>query len=373
MKKCSIYIHIPFCVSKCSYCDFCSFVPQNEQIQDYINALFNEIDYYKNKYHDYSITSIYIGGGTPSVLPNGSINKILAKIKENFNVLSQIEITIEANPNSFTQGKAQEYIKAGCNRISFGLQTDKLQLLKILNRAHNFDQFKKAVELAYSIGITNINADIMFGIPTQTIKDVKNTLSKLIALPISHISAYSLICEPNTPLTKAIQQGALQIPTDDETVDMYDFAVKSLEDKGFYRYEISNFAKAGCESRHNLNYWERGEYLGLGLSACSFIEGAHWQNTSNLYKYLKFPTKVEDYEPETTETAKEEMIMLALRTIKGLDLIKYNKTFNADFLEDYKDVIDKLIKENLIEIANNHLVIKKIYISNSIIAEFFEV
>ncbi len=370
--KFGLYIHIPFCVSKCSYCDFCSFVPKSKQIEDYLTSLKYEIVKAGERAGGRLVTSVYIGGGTPSVLPKGAIEDIMNCVRENFIVLNASSVTIEANPNSFDIKKAEEYMRAGCSRLSLGLQSHSDKILKILNRVHNFRDCQNAVENALHYNIKDINVDIMLGVPEQTLKDVGDTLKKIVALPVTHISAYGLICEPNTPLTRSIQEKRLKLPSDDKAVEMYDYAVDFLDKAGFKRYEISNFAKAGYESEHNLNYWRRGAYLGLGLGAHSFLDGYHWQNTTNFEKYLKNPTtSQENLEQETVKTAKEETIMLALRTTQGLNIVEYNEMFNTNFLAEYDKVLQKLLANDLIEIKNNRIHIKNLYISNAIIAEFF--
>ncbi len=371
LNKFALYVHIPFCVSKCSYCDFCSFVPKNEQVSAYLQALNAEIKAKGEFYKNYQVTSIYIGGGTPSILPKNVIFEILKNIKTNFKI-SGNSITIEANPNSFTLEKAQEFKEAGCNRISFGLQSHNDEILKILNRKHNFQDLVNAVNYAHKVGINDINVDFMFGVPTQDLEDVKESLNRVTNLDITHISCYGLILEPNTPLYNEVKNKELQLPSDDECVNMYDYAVDFLSKHGFFRYEISNFAKKGYESVHNKNYWARGEYLGLGLASHSFIKGVHWHNTSNFNKYLSTPLNcMENIEPETLKTAKEETIMLALRTEKGLNIQEYNKKFQSDFLKEYKNTISKLSTQNLITIKNDYIKINDFNISNAIIAEFF--
>ena len=368
----ALYIHIPFCVSKCSYCDFCSFVPKLEQITTYISALKQEIESAKEKTKGRQVSSIYIGGGTPSTLPAGAVEEIMACVRKNFDSVENCSITIEANPNSFDSEKVKEYARVGCTRLSLGLQSDNDKILKVLNRAHNFNDCVNAVQFALNNNINDINVDIMLGVPQQTKRDLEITLQKVIDLPITHISAYGLICEPNTSLTRAIEQHKLTLPSDDEAVEMYDYTVDFLAKHGFKRYEISNFAKEGYRSVHNMNYWKRGEYLGLGLAAHSFYNGTHWHNTEDFTKYLQNPTNCrEDIEHETIQTAKEEMIMLALRTTDGLDIEKYNNTFSCDFLQEYKSAINKLLENDLIQIKNGVVTIKNLYISNAIIAEFF--
>ena len=257
----SLYVHIPFCVSKCSYCDFCSFVANQDQMTQYVNVLCQEIEYRVQEFGYAKIKTIYIGGGTPSVLPKGCIAKILSCIKKNFTLSSNINITIEGNPNSLTIEKLTEYYENGINRLSVGLQTTSPQLLKLLNRAHNTENFIQAIKNAHKVGFENISADMLIGIPTQTIKDVNDTLDVLLSQNLKHISAYGLILEKGTPLYQKVKSQELQALDDETQNKMYDIVVKKLTDAGFERYEISNFALPGFESQHNINYWQRGQYL----------------------------------------------------------------------------------------------------------------
>ena len=374
MNNLSLYIHIPFCVSKCSYCDFCSFVPCGDMMQKYITALCEEIRAKGAEYLGRKIYTIYIGGGTPSFLPNGAITAIMNCVRSNFDLSQCKSITIEANPNSFDFSKAKEYADSGCNRVSFGLQAVETRHLAILNRRHNFTDCVRAVEFARCCGIVDINIDIMLGIPTQNIFDVKKLVDSVLALPITHISAYSLINEPNTPLTRKIHAGELDEPDQLDVVNMYDFVVDYLANFGFQRYEISNFAKSGYESLHNLNYWHRGEYLGLGLGAYSFVDGKHWENDTDFAGYLASPNEVAiNVERETLTTAKEEFIMLALRTARGLDIAEYNRRFGADFLAENRRGIDYLCNvANLLKIEEGFAVATDFYMTNTIISKLFE-
>lgn len=370
-KNMSLYLHIPFCVSKCTYCDFCSFVAKPKIIKDYIQALSTEITTRAKEFEDKTITSIYIGGGTPSILPSGALAQIIQLIRTSFNVSYCSSLTVEANPNSFTHKLAQELMDAGVTRLSFGLQTHSKRLLKLLNRPHTYLDFERAIAIATQVGFTDINADILLGIPTQTKADLQNTLHKLIKLPLTHISAYGLILEPNTPLTLAVQNGELPEIDEDTACDMYNYTVTTLNKSGFNRYEISNFAIPGCESTHNLNYWARGQYLGLGLASHSFVNGYHWQNTNSLDTYLNSPTNSYfDVERETITTAKLETIMLALRTTTGLDIKEFNQKFNANFMQEYHNILTQLLEQDLITIKDHILTIKDYNLSNSIIAMF---
>jgi oxygen-independent coproporphyrinogen-3 oxidase len=230
--------------------------------------------------------------------------------------------------------------------------------------------------VAKSVGFDDINADIMLGVPDQKLADVVDVIEKITALPITHVSAYGLILEETTPLCDKVKFRELSLPSDDETVDMYDYVVAALEQKGFFRYEISNFAQKGYESVHNQNYWARGEFVGIGLNAYSFVDGVHYQNTDNFTKYCETLAKgklpKEQEEQESHATAQNETIMLALRTTKGLDIAKFNAQFGMDFCDKYHAVLDKLLKNDLVAIEDGFLRIKSLYISNAIIAEFFE-
>jgi len=375
MKRIALYIHIPFCVSKCAYCNFCSFVPKTNQIEKYIEALLKEIGLVSQSVNS-EIFSIYVGGGTPSVLPQGDLTNIFDAIYQHFKVLPKVSVTIEANPNSFSLEKAQEYVKCGCNRVSFGLQSADKGLLKVLNRAHDFQDCVNAVNNAKKVGIDDINVDVLLGVPTQTQAILTDTLQKVVSLPITHVSAYGLILEENTALFRQIETVKLTLPSEDETVDMYESTVAFLDKHGFSRYEISNFAKSGFESVHNLNYWDRGEFIGLGLNAYSFINGVHYRNKSDFKSYcenlLAGKLCQVEKEKETLKTKIEETIMLALRTSKGLDIAEFNQKFHVDFEKKYEKVLNKLKKLDLIKLEHGFLVIKNMYVSNSVITEFFE-
>ena len=375
MKQIALYVHIPFCVSKCSYCDFCSFVPKRDQIERYIGALLTEIKLVGSKTNK-KVFSIYIGGGTPSVLPDGALKRIFNCLRKNFKLQPDVSITIEANPNSFSHSKAQEFKECGCNRLSLGLQSADETVLKVLNRKHNYTDLVNAVDYAIQAGIKDISVDVMLGVPKQTLPILRNTLRKVVDLPITHISAYGLIVEPGTKICNQIKSGELTLPSEDLAVKMYDDTVDYLKKCGFKRYEISNFAKTGYESVHNKNYWARGEFLGIGLNAYSFVNGVHYKNTSNFYEYCsqleEGDLPITETEKETIKTSKEETIMLALRTETGLDINAFNKQFRTDFEKEYAEKIGKLLKEKLIKIENGHLMITNLYISNAVIVEFFD-
>lgn len=343
-------------------------------MRKYVDVLCLEIAHCGKKYHHRLIKTIYIGGGTPSFLFDGAIAEIVGAVRRNFMLAEDVDITIEANPNSFSPKKAREYVTAKCNRISFGLQAIKPEHLALLNRKHNFADCVNAVEFARECGICDINVDVMLGIPTQNIWDVRRLLDAVCELPITHISAYSLINEPNTPLTRMIERGEVAEPDSLDVVNLYDFTVDYLAQKGFLRYEISNFAKSGYQSKHNLNYWRRGEYLGLGLGAFSFVDGTHWENVADLNAYLINSCDAgTNYELETLVTAKEEFIMLALRTSRGLSIAEYNELFDADFLTEHRRSLDYLCNfAGLLRIQNGFVIATNFYLTNTIISHLFE-
>lgn len=371
MEKIGLYVHIPFCVSKCSYCNFVSFPNCEKRFDEYIVALKTEIEKRAKECKQKHVSTIYIGGGTPSILPAEYIPQILDCIKSNYDLCSKPEISVEANPNSFDYEKAKLWAKAGVNRISFGLQAAQKRLLKILNRPHTFKDFKNAVLFAHLAGIKNVNADILLGLPKQRWCDVRMTINKVVKTGVKHISAYGLILEENTPIFNKVKNGELTIPSDEKSVMIYKKTCKKLEKFAFYRYEISNFCLEGYECKHNLNYWARGQFVGFGVAAYSFLNGCHWENTSKLDDYIKNPDNKLNVEKETLKTAKEETIMLALRTEKGLDLNEFNKKFNTQFIKEYQNQLIKLLKNGSIIIVDDHLKVLKTEITNLIIEEFF--
>jgi len=357
MQNLSLYIHIPFCESKCNYCNFVSFKKGKCDKEKYINYLIKEIKLNKSK--EYLVKTIFIGGGTPSCLNNGDILKISNAIKENFVLDKNVEFTIEANPNSFTLDKAKEYVKAGINRISFGLQSANDKILKSINRIHTKKDFLDAIKVAKQVGLNNINADLLIGLPNQKIKDVKRTIKLITKLKLPHISCYSLILEEKTPLYNKIIAGELKLPSEEKTLKMYDFALKYLQKHNIFRYEVSNFAKSGYECLHNLTYWNLSNYLGLGLNAHSKIANERFENFSNFNEYYlsldnnKKPIK--EINKLNIEDIKEEFIMLGLRKSEGINLQKYKELF-AENLEIIKaKEINFLLQNNLIKIVNGNL------------------
>ena len=297
-----IYIHIPFCIQKCLYCDFISFPNKLELQEKYVDKLIEEIEQEKELFSKYNVTTIYIGGGTPSAIESKYIRKLLEKVKKNINSkwtedskwakdeTEKIEVTIEVNPGTVTRQKLLEYKQAGVNRLSIGLQSTNNELLKEIGRIHTYEDFVHTYELAIEIGFQNINVDLMIGLPNQTIHDIKGSLQKIIhnqPQKPQHISVYSLIVEPETPMEKLIEKGNLTLPTDEEERKQYQYVKNMLELEGYKHYEISNFAINGKQSQHNTNCWKQKEYIGFGVAAHSYIDRKRFSNTENLEEYLK--------------------------------------------------------------------------------------
>ena len=351
-----IYIHIPFCVKKCYYCDFISFTNQNENIETYIKSVLKELDEYDlNKYN---VTTIYIGGGTPSAISSAYIVDILEKIKEklenNNTEWKDIEITIEVNPGTVTKEKLQDYKSVGVNRLSIGLQTTNDNLLKIIGRIHTYEEFLETYKLAEEVGFKNINVDLMIGLPSQTIQDLKDSLNKVIKLEPKHISTYSLILEEDTVLEKLVESGKLILPDEDMERQMYWYVKNTLELNGYNHYEISNFAKEGFESKHNLNCWEQKQYIGLGLAASSYINNERYSNVSDMKKYLNGSGKIIE-EKQSIEDAEKEYMLLGLRKINGVNISKFKEKFACNPLFLFREELNKLVMDKLIAVDTNNI------------------
>lgn len=355
----SLYIHIPFCRSKCKYCDFLSF-PNTEYINAYKTALLNEINAFDCE--NESIKSIFIGGGTPSAIDSSIIAEIM-ELTGKFNIEKNAEITIEANPGTLTLEKVKEYRKSGINRISMGLQAWQDSMLKTLGRIHTRESFLESYELTRKY-FDNINIDLMFSLPNQSYEMWIETLENVTALKPKHISAYSLIVEEGTPFYDM----ELNLPDEETDRKMYHSAIKLLEEKGYKQYEISNFANEGFESVHNMVYWQRGAYKGFGLGAASFIDNVRYKNTESIKDYIKGIT-VTEKEVLTKEDEMAEFMFLGLRMNKGVSLSQFNREFNEDMLYRYKDVIAKYKDYFVIDEDRLSLVTGGFDISNMIFSE----
>ena len=357
MKKVGVYVHFPFCVSKCKYCNFNSYSGKDNLQLDYFRSLIKEISMRSNK--DIEIDTIFIGGGTPSVMFDGAIATLISELKKNYRVLDDAEITIEANPNSVTLAKAREWKESGINRVSVGLQTTNSSSLKLLGRAHTRNDYVNAIELLKAVGLTNINTDCLIGLPRQKLSNVKHTLNLVNKLGCPHISVYSLILEEDTPLYQMVSSGQVKLPKEEKSLNMYNYTYDYLKSKGYTRYEVSNFAKDGFECKHNLHTWQMQEYIGLGAGAHGYLDGVRYNNVPIIEEYISILSKnilpIENKEKISKQEIFEETIMLGLRTKYGLDLKVIKDRFNKDLIKDKNKEINELLDNKLIVIENDYL------------------
>lgn len=370
MKHLGMYIHIPFCKRKCYYCDFYSVCENDELIEPYFKCLNQELlDVGKgikldvqNGYKDeVQIKTIYIGGGTPSYVDSNYIVSILKTVKEKYNILDNAEITIEVNPGTVTREKLEAYKKVGINRLSIGMQSSNNAILERIGRIHSWDEFLHTFKLAREIGFNNINIDCMLGLPDQTIEDIKETINKVIELNPEHISVYSLIVEENTKLEKMLDDNEILLPDEETERTMYWIVKQQLENNGYAHYEISNFAKPGYESKHNLDCWHQKEYIGFGAGAHSYTDGCRYSNIDSIKKYIENYEngKLEDniifHEKQDKTAMAKEFILLSLRTIQGCNKQAFYEKFGYDLEKGFLTELKKLIEEKLIIINKDNI------------------
>ena len=374
-KELGIYIHIPFCKKKCYYCDFISFENKCDEIPQYIESLKEEIRNFD--FSNYHITSIYIGGGTPSYIDSKYIKYILDELRTRVKS-DDIEITIEVNPGTVTEEKLQEYKEAGINRISIGLQSANNNLLRKIGRIHTYEEFLQAYQLVNKTGFDNINVDLMLALPGQTIQDLKESLDKIINLNPNHISIYSLIVEEGTKISKLLEEGKISLPEEEQERRMYWYVKDILELKGYNHYEVSNFSKKGKESRHNMNCWNQEEYIGFGVAAHSYINNVRFSNTDNIQEYIKnikennTENNITIEEEQTLEDKKKEFMMLGFRKIEGVDISRFKEKFVDNPLFLYREKLNKLAEEGLIEVDLNNIRLtnKGLDLANLVFEEF---
>lgn len=382
LNELGIYIHIPFCKQKCYYCDFVSYSNKCSEVKEYIESLKKEIEEFD--FSNYKVTSIYIGGGTPSYIDSIYIVEILSELKEklkcNLIEFKDIEITIEVNPGTVDTKKLNDYKKSGINRLSIGLQSTKNDILKKIGRIHTYQEFLEIYKLARKTGFKNINIDLMIGIPGQKIGDLKNTLQDIIKLEPEHISVYSLIIEENTPIEKMLENGEIKLPDEDLERNMYWYVKNTLELNGYNHYEISNFAKLGKESRHNLNCWNQEEYIGFGVAAHSYLNDIRFSNTINVEEYIQHiennrkEENIQIEESQSLEDKKNEFMMLGFRKIQGVDIARFKEKFIDNPIFLYREKLNKLVEEELIEVDLNHIKLtnKGIDLANLVFEEFVD-
>lgn len=370
-KELGIYIHIPFCLSKCRYCDFCSFPhPKPETVEKYLSALMSEIEEYKAEYAEYNVTTVYFGGGTPTLLKAERLGAVCNKLSACFSISKSAEITAECNPATADMEYFKELRKAGINRLSLGVQSMDDGELRLLGRLHKSADVKKAFSDARAAGFVNISADVMFGIPSQTKESLARTIDKVCELEPTHVSLYGLKIEDGTYFARHAAE--LELPDEDTEYEMYISSVKRLAEHGFERYEISNFARNEYYSRHNLKYWKRDDYLGMGLAAHSCIGDRRFSNTSDMEKYSS------GKRIETNETVSEhdilcEKIMLRMRLEEGCDMTALEGKYGEKLLP-YRKALESYTADGYVIKKGDFLAFsdKGMYISNYILSEILD-
>ena len=378
MKELGIYVHIPFCKQKCKYCDFISFTNCEEKYEKYFESIIKEIENKKINISNTVVSTIYIGGGTPSIVPPKFIEQILNKIRSKFNVSDKAEITIEINPGTVNKEKLQYYKNIGINRLSIGLQSADDRILNLIGRIHTYTEFEEAYTLARSIGFKNINVDLMIGLPTQSIEDITKTLNCIIEKNPEHISVYSLIVEEETKMFELISNNKLQLPNEKTEREMYWLVKNTLAEKGYFQYEISNFSKKGYESKHNVNCWKQMEYIGYGVAAHSYFNNKRFSNITNIVEYIKnceadnIEKNIIINEEQNKEEQMKEYMLLGLRKIEGINIEEFKNKFEENPLEIFEYEINKLINEELIENTGNFIKLtsKGLDLANQVWMEF---
>ncbi|MGL5439263.1 MAG: radical SAM family heme chaperone HemW [Filifactoraceae bacterium] len=357
MAPLSLYIHIPFCKEKCNYCNFISSPASESTMDDYISCLIKEIQLNKNKFRNFGVDTVFIGGGTPSILNVNQLIQLLEALSTNIVPFAPVEFTFELNPDSIDVEKLKVLKNYGVNRLSIGLQTADASELKVLGRIHSYSQFETAYRLAREQGFNNISVDLMFAFPTQTMKTFERTLEKVTSLKPEHISCYSLIVEEDTKLHQALEENKLKELSEEEYLNMYRHVISFLNEKGYIQYEISNFSLKNYESKHNLGYWSQKNYLGLGVAAHSFMEGVRFSNTENILDYINYlnnnKSPIIQHERLTPADSFDETIMLGIRKNSGIDLKKLREDFGDSPTLDTRI---KTLKENsLLQDIDTHL------------------
>lgn len=372
-----LYLHIPFCVKKCAYCDFLSF-PSGQEIQrQYAKRLMEDIDCMGKEYGDIPVDTIFIGGGTPSVPESRLIVDLMEHVNRAFQISDGAEISMEANPGTVTREKLKEYRRAGINRISFGLQSANDRELKLLGRIHTWAEFLESFALARECGFTNLNIDLMSALPGQTCESWKDTLKRVTDLEPEHISAYSLIIEEGTPFGEKYgsEEGRKLLPDEDSEREMYHETKRFLRECGYERYEISNYAKPGRECRHNIGYWTGVPYLGLGLGASSYMNGSRFAVSSDMQQYLEEkPGTFTDVEKLTKKDMEEEFFYVGLRMTAGVSLSEFERRFGMSAEEVYPGLMETFVEEKAAEFRGDRFVLTDygLDVSNYIMAQFLQ-
>lgn len=375
-KDLGLYIHIPFCVKKCEYCDFLSWNAEEEERQQYVAALLSEIESYREFAKGYRVSTIFIGGGTPSVLLPKQMEDILQKIYEIFELERRAEITIEVNPGTVDEEKLQCYKENGVNRLSMGLQSVKDEKLRLLGRIHTYQEFVESYELARKAGFDNISIDLISSVPGQTLQEWKEELETAAAQNPEHISVYQLIIEEGTPFYEKYAEHPELLPDEETSREIYLWTGKFLKEAGYEQYEISNYAKPGKESRHNLKYWERGDYLGLGLGAASMVRNIRMSNTKDMRTYLercdKPKTMREDVQFLEEPRQMEEFMFLGLRKTRGVSKKEFKRIFGREMDMVYEKALHKCLENGMLLAHKDRIFLSEegTLLSNMVLSEF---
>ncbi len=372
-----LYVHVPFCRRKCGYCAFHSEVPKGDAVQVYVDGLLREIALWGDRLGNAPVRTIFFGGGTPSMLPARAISVIMDRIRKAFALDGAAEVSLEANPESVaSMDYMQTLLDSGVNRLSMGFQSLDPATLKLLGRPHSVRDAIRTFELARTMGFANINLDFIWGLPNQRLKLWLDDLRAIVKLGPDHLSCYGLTVEECTPLEQDVLQGRIHLPDDGEQGKMFVYGADYLESQGYLQYEVSNFARMGFQCRHNLGYWEGEDYLGLGPAAVSTLFGRRWTNPTELAEYTRsVDERTIGHEGETLTLMErvQELVMLRLRTTRGLRVKAYRELTGRDFLKDNKSLIHALHRNQLVRIRNGYLSLTRngLLVSNAILERFF--
>ena len=375
-KDLGLYIHIPFCIKKCAYCDFLSWSGDKDQKEEYVRDLEQEIRSYKTFAADYQVSTVYFGGGTPSILETGQIERIMEALRQTFRIEKKAEITLEMNPGTARKEKLKVYRQLGINRLSIGIQSVKNENLKLLGRIHTYEDFLESYHMAREAGFDNISGDLISSLPGQTLEEWKEELKILIRTPLEHLSVYQLIIEEGTEFYERYGEHEELLPDEETSREIYLWTGEYLENQGFRQYEISNYARAGKESRHNLRYWGRKDYLGLGLGAASMIRNMRMSNTRDWEKYrtgCRDPRKIRE-EVEFLEEPRqiEEFMFLGLRKTRGVSRKEFRRTFGKNLDLIYEKTLKKYLENGMLQESGDRIFLSEegILLSNQIFADF---
>lgn len=374
-----LYIHVPFCAQKCNYCDFNSYKKEEKnQKTDYLISIRKEMELYKEEFKSKEFTSVFLGGGTPSILTPEELTTLMENIYSNFNIGKDAEITMECNPGTLDKVKLKAIKSLGINRLSMGLQVTQDHHLKYIGRIHTYEQFEKNYKDAIEVGINNINVDLMYSLPNQSFDEWKETLNKIINLNPSHISAYSLILEEGTKFYDMYLNKEFELNDEEVDINIYNYTIDTLCKNGYHQYEISNYSKEGYECKHNIVYWQCDNYLGLGPGASGYINNYRYSNICDIKGYnkcLEYDKRpIEEKNILSKKDEMEEFIFMGLRMNKGINLDEFYKRFNIDFKHRYNDILGKLKNLNLIIEQNNNIILTQRgrEISNTVFVEFID-